>query len=376
MSAALEIKVGDLGDIVTGKTPSTKVSEYFDGEFKFVTPTDLNFNHYYCRETNTSVTEQARNKHTNQFIPANSIMFTCIGNTIGKCAISSEDCLTNQQINSVVPFDPSHSKFIYYLLNYYMEVFRGMGFSGGVATPIINKTNFSSVKLKVPIKEFWSEIGKVLSVYDDLIENNRRRIHLLEESARLLYKEWFVQLRFPSHEHVKVNDSVPFGWEKKPIKEVLTLNYGKALKADNRVPGLFPVYGSSGDVGCHNKALVEGPALVVGRKGNVGRIYWVKKNFWPIDTVYFISKEESNLFLYYALQNVAFINTDVAVPGLNRDMAYSREIIIPTDNILNLFLDEVEPIHAQIEQLTEYNKKLVEARDLLLPRFMNGDLAV
>lgn len=220
------------------------------------------------------------------------------------------------------------------------------------------------------------KIIDVLSSYDDLIENNRRRIQLLEESARLLYKEWFVHLRFPGHEHVKITDGVPEGWSKKPIKEILTLNYGKALKADLRVPGEYSVYGSSGVVGSHNKSLVNAPGIIVGRKGNVGSIFWVNRNFWPIDTVYFISREESNLYLYHALKMVSFINTDVAVPGLNRDMAYSRELLLPEDKILNLFLYEVEPIQLQIERLFEYNKKLSEARDILLPRLMNGKLSV
>ncbi|WP_158306866.1 restriction endonuclease subunit S [Shewanella baltica] len=166
------------------------------------------------------------------------------------------------------------------------------------------------------------------------------------------------------------------GWEKKPIKQIATLNYGKALKAEVRIPGPFPVYGSSGEVGSHEKALVKGPGIVVGRKGNVGSIFWVNTDFYPIDTVYFISAEESSLFLYHALQNVQFINTDVAVPGLNRDMAYSREILIPDHKNYQRFLSEVQPIQKQINNLQDYNNKLAQARDLLLPKLMSGELTV
>ncbi|WDT85946.1 restriction endonuclease subunit S [Alteromonas sp. 009811495] len=376
MTTLIDVKIDSLGHIVTGKTPSKKVAEYFDGEFQFVTPSDLNFKHYYCRTTETTVTEAAKEKHKNQFIPTGSIMFTCIGNTIGKCAIASVDCLTNQQINTVIPHHQNESKFIYYFLNHYMDVFRGIGLSGGAATPIINKTDFSKVVLKAPERTLWPEIGNLLSKYDDLIENNRRRIQLLEESARLLYQEWFVHLRFPGHEQIKVTDGVPEGWEKKPLKQIATLNYGKALKAEVRVPGPFPVYGSSGEVGSHEKALVKGPGIVVGRKGNVGSIYWVNTDFYPIDTVYFISSEESSLFLYHALQNVQFINTDVAVPGLNRDMAYSRGILIPDDKNLQRFLSEVKPIQEQINKLQDYNDRLAQARDLLLPKLMSGELTI
>ena len=172
-------------------------------------------------------------------------------------------------------------------------------------------------------------IVSILSAYDDLVENNRRRIALLEETARLLYCEWFVRFRFPGHEHVNLIDGIPEGWERCPVGQIAKLNYGKALKEESRVEGALPVYGSSGIVGTHQAALVEGPAIVVGRKGNVGSIYWVPVNFWPIDTVYFIPKEQSDFWLYLALPSAGFQNTDGGVPGLNRDFAYSRKLICP-----------------------------------------------
>ncbi|WP_345848158.1 restriction endonuclease subunit S [Shewanella algae] len=252
--------------------------------------------------------------------------------------------------------------------------FRSKGFGATVQHAKVG--DCENLQIPYPPLDIQKKIGYILSAYDDLIENNRRRIQLLEESARLLYQEWFVHLRFPGHEQVKITDGVPEGWKRKPLKQIATLNYGKALKAEVRVPGPFPVYGSSGEVGSHEKALVTGPAIVVGRKGNVGSVYWVNKDFYPIDTVYFISAEESSLFLYHALQNVQFINTDVAVPGLNRDMAYSREVLVPDDKNYQRFLSEVKPIQDQVNKLQDYNLKLAQARDLLLPKLMSGELAV
>ena len=248
--------------------------------------------------------------------------------------------------------------------------------NSGAAQAQITIDSLTKYRIQLPSLEQQRKNAKFLFNYDNLIENNRRRILLLEESARLLYQEWFLHLRFPGHELVKITDGAPEGWEKKPIKQIATLNYGKALKAEVRVPGSFPVYGSSGEVGSHEKALVKGPGIVVGRKGNVGSIFWVNTDFYPIDTVYFISAEESSLFLYHALKNVQFINTDVAVPGLNRDMAYSREILIPDDKNYQRFLSEAQPIQKQINNLQDYNNKLAQARDLLLPKLMSGELTV
>ncbi len=116
--------------------------------------------------------------------------------------------------------------------------------------------------------------------------------------------------------------------------------------------------------------------FIGGRKSNVGSIYWSKNDFRPIDTVYYIESEKSTIYLYYALLNTQFINTDVAVPGLNRDFTHSRKLLIPDTKILALFEQDVGINHEQINQLTKYNHTLSNARDLLLPCLMNGKVTV
>jgi len=228
----------------------------------------------------------------------------------------------------------------------------------------------------LPPIDVQKRVAGILSNYDDLVENNLRRMALLEEGARQLFREWFVRLRFPGHEHTRITNGVPEAWQRVPLGDRITLNYGKALKADDRADGPFPVYGSSGIVGTHEKSLVQGPGIVLGRKGNVGSVYWCAKDFYPIDTVYFIDAASSNLYLYYVLQHMNFISTDVAVPGLNRGFAYSRPLLVPTDHILREFIEIKAPIHEQRDKLDQTNDKLRTARDLLLPRLMNGEIAV
>jgi type I restriction enzyme S subunit len=95
------------------------------------------------------------------------------------------------------------------------------------------------------------------------------------------------------------------------------LNYGKALKADNRKVGTVPVYGSAGVVGSHEESLVDGPGVIVGRKGNVGSVFWSNTRFFPIDTVFYVTSELPLLFVFFLLSYIEFINNDAAVPGLN-----------------------------------------------------------
>ena len=238
------------------------------------------------------------------------------------------------------------------------------------------RTVIERIPVSQPSLSEQRSIASILSAYDDLIENNRRRVQLLERAARLLYREWFVNLRFPGHETVTIVDGVPEGWEKTTLGKVASLRYGKALKKADRVPGRHPVYGSSGVIGTHRKALVSGPGIIVGRKGNIGSVYWCSSDYHPIDTVYYIAAHRCSLYLYYSLLNTEFINTDVAVPGLNRRFACSRDVLSPDDQIRQLFEQQVQTIHHKMECLTQYNRKLIQARDLLLPRLMNGEIAV
>jgi type I restriction enzyme S subunit len=175
----------------------------------------------------------------------------------------------------VSDFRGTHPRFASYFLKNTLRNFQ----SDKAAVPGVDRNVLHEMKVRAPDFPTQEAIASILAAYDDLIENNRRRMVLLEEAARQLYREWFVRLRFPGHEHARIIDGVPEGWERKTLGQHLTLNYGKALKADSRVEGPYPVYGSSGIVGTHEKALVKGPGIIVGRKGNVGSVYWSSSDF-------------------------------------------------------------------------------------------------
>ena len=292
------------------------------------------------------------------------------GGSIGKVTYVPCDYWPHNTCLYVKDFKGNDPRFVAYLLS----TLNLAQLNSGAAQPSLNRNFVHPVHIQIPIPMEQRRLGSILSAYDDLIENNRRRIQLLEQAARLLYKEWFVHLRFPGHEHVKISDGVPEGWEKRTLGEIAPLNYGKALKQDNRLPGPFPVYGSSGVVGSHEKQLVPGPTIIVGRKGNVGSVYWCSQDCHPIDTVYYIESSKCSLFLYYALLKVPFISTDVAVPGLNRDFAHSRSILVPADNIYRLYEETVDPLHRQMDVLRKSSVALETARDLLLPKLMNGEI--
>lgn len=303
----------------------------------------------------------------------------CEGGEPGRCAIWKgpiEGMVIQKALHRIRPHGCLDHRFLFYSLLLMGKTGRFATLFTGATIKHLTGQSLAKIGVDIPPLQVQQRIASILSTYDDLIENNRRRVALLEDAAQQVYQEWFVRLRFPGSEHTRIVDGVPEGWEKKRLGEDLTLNYGKALKAEIRVEGPFPVYGSSGIVGSHEKALVPGPAIILGRKGNVGSVFWSNKDFYPIDTVYFINAESSSFYLYYALKNMHFISTDVAVPGLNRDFAYSRELLLPPSRILHSFIDAVTPMHEQLSKLGEMIQKLRTTRDLLLPKLMSGEIAV
>lgn len=372
-------RIGEFANVKGGKR-LPKGAELFDEptEHPYIRVTDMHADGLYGAQI--KYIDQQTHDSISRYIITTYDIYISIAGTIGRVGIVPEafdKANLTENAAKITDIDSSFNpQFIMYFLRSYLGQGQIAAKAGGTSQPKLALYRIEEIECPALPRDIQDQIVNVAKCYDGLIENNRRRIQLLEESAHLLYREWFVNLRFPGHEQVKITDGVPEGWERKSLKQIATLNYGKALKAEIRVPGPYPVYGSSGEVGYHEKPLVKGPSIVIGRKGNVGSVYWVNADFHPIDTVYFISAEESSLFLYHALQNVQFINTDVAVPGLNRNMAYSREILVPDDKNYQSFLAEVQPIQAQVNKLQDYNNKLAQARDLLLPKLMSGELIV
>lgn len=326
------------------------------------------------------VAERDLAKWTRRVTPQpNDIVFTYEA-TLNRYAIIPDGfkCCLGRRTALIRP-DPSqidHRFLFYYFFSPRWRAQIEANTLTGATVDRIPLTTFPEFEVLVPDLQEQKGIAEVLSAYDDLIATNQRRIALLEDAARRLYLEWFVHLRFPGHESVPARDGVPEGWEQKPLGDIAPLNYGKALKSTDRKDGMVPVYGSSGIVGTHNLALVGSGAIVVGRKGNVGSLYFSPVPCFPIDTVYYIVPAQTSYWLFLALHQLNFISSDAAVPGLNRTYAHSLPVLQPSNDVAEAFERLVRPVFEQVQQLTEQNAKLNRTRDLLLPKLMSGQLDV
>ena len=239
--------------------------------------------------------------------------------------------------------------------------------------------------LEIPFPELsiQKKIGGILAEYDDLIENNRRRIQLLEESARLLYREWFVQLRFPGHEHVKIVDGVPEGWAHLTVGTLLgkIKRKGKVKKDDYKADGVLACVDQSkefigGYIDSTELAIVdELPILVFGDHTRV--VKYIDFPFAPgADGTQLLipkSNEIPRVFFYFL---IAGINLANAFYARHFKFLKATEVLVPKKELMRLFEDSVSTNMNQISLLREQNKKLSKARDILLPRLMNGTLTV
>lgn len=252
--------------------------------------------------------------------------------------------------------------------------------AGGAAQPNASAKVLGAFPLRLPDKETQVRIGAIFEDIARVIENNRRRVEMLEEMARVIYREWFVKFRYPGHGDVPMVDSalgaIPENWRAATIGDALELKYGKALKADARRGGGVAVVSSAGIVGWHDESFVDGPAIVVGRKGNVGSIHWVDGPCWPIDTAYFVQTDLPLRFVSEQLRRTAFTNSHAAVPGLSREGAYARPFLLPDVQVLDSFQALVDPLGSQATVLMSQNAKLTEVRDLLLPKLVTGQIDV
>lgn len=297
-------------------------------------------------------------------------------------------------VNTADPFIILTPQVTYYrtdnqiLLNRYLiYAFRDPSFQSRLRTSSDQGTRpFIGIRAQRQLTIVYPGIGtqrriaNILSAYDDLIEINRRRMALLEKSARLLFQEWFVRLRFPSHEHTPVTNGMPEGWERRTLGDCLTLKRGHDLPEANRVPGTIPIVSSSGITGFHNVKKANGPGLVTGRYGTLGEVYYVNEDFWPHNTaLYVCDLKGSNarvlyFFLKHAVQNAQ--SNNAAVPGLNRNVLHTLRVLWPPEKLRNHFDCFLEPLFRQLAALRQFNEKLTTARDLLLPRLMSGEVVV
>ncbi|MEB8011196.1 restriction endonuclease subunit S [Citrobacter braakii] len=369
----------------------------------------------------------------------NDIVLTTRG-TIGNSGLyDSSININNVRINSgMIILRPDTSiwnpRFLYFLLNSDLVEKQILALTSGSAVPQLPARDLRKFILpKVPLGK-QNKIVEVIGGIVDKAKSNSAINQTLEQMAQALFKSWFVDFEpvkakiavleaggsqedatlaamtvisgkdadalavferehpeqyaelkttselFPSAMQDSELGDIPEGWNSQRLSNIATLHYGKALKKTERIEGPYSVYGSGGITGSHNSYLVEGPSIIVGRKGSIGTLYWEDGKFHPIDTVYYVSNKDGVplSYLYYLMKtlDLSSMNTDAAVPGLNRDNVYRLEVLKPIQSILNKFNNHISAIRNMIQKNNFSTATLTTLRDTLLPKLLSGEITL
>lgn len=388
----------DLGRVVTGKTPLTSVQGNFGGQIPFVTPSDMD-GRRTISTTARNLTEIGAASVKGSRIPAGSVMVSCIGSDMGKAVIAGRDCVTNQQINSIIVDDRFSCEFVYYNLSTRKDEIRNH--ASGAAQPILNKGDFSRLEITLPPLPEQRAIASVLGTLDDLIELNRETNEILEEMARTLFKSWFVDFDpvraklegrppagmdaataalFPDHFQDSELGQIPKGWTVNTVGDFIDrLSVGQKYDQKTVLPaGAVPVLdqGKSGVIGYHNNtpgvtATMEEPVVVFANHTCYMRL--MTHSFSAIQNVLpFTGSTVDTFWAYYATEGRLSLSE---YKGHWPDFVI-QETVVPPRDLTVAFRQAVLPIVALIRTAEAESRDLATLRDTLLPKLLSGELSL
>ena len=396
--------LGEVTDIFKGGTPKRNVEKYFQGDIPWATPTDITKLNgaLYIDDTETHISEEALGKSSARLLPAGTVLLTSRA-TIGKVAIARVPIATNQGFANFLCKREVNNLFLAYYLQTITDLLVSLG--SGTTFLEVTKTTLLDVDIPLPPLPTQRKIAAILSNYDDLIENNTRRIKILEEMAGTIYREWFVEFRFPGHENVKMVESelglIPQGWEVVTASEAISINPKTFVPRDTRKP-FVPMKsatehsiliteieertGNSGTKFKNHDTLFARitPCLENGRTGFV--------QFLPEDDVIALGSTEfivlrtrtlNPYFVYLLAQTHDFrdraIKSMTGTTGRQRvvNQCFDDYLLSnPDQDTLLQFECILAPLFKKVQSLWERNINLRKTRDMLLPKLISGELDV
>lgn len=386
-------KLEDLATVIMGQSPPSKYyNENGDGMPFFQGKTEFGETYPSTRQYTTKVTRLAK---------AGYILFT-VRAPVGDINIANIDCCIGRGLAGIEPYE--NNKFLFYLLKQSKSLF--LSKSSGAIYDSINKDDLRSIVFQVPsAREEREKIASILSAYDDLIENNTRRIAILEEMAQMIYQEWFVKFRFPGHEKMEMVDSplgkIPEGWEVKKITDAMFINPKTSIPKEGKKPFLSMTElsinsmvingfefrdGNSGSKFAIGDTLFARitPCLENGKTGFVYNLpidYQVA--FGSTEFIVLRSKTLCPQYVYLLARSNEFrgsaIKSMTGATGRQRvqETCFDKFLFAHPDlSSIKSFEDMMDPCFHLIHNLNKKNKNLRQTRDLILPKLISGKLDV
>lgn len=379
------VRLRDIGKIVTGNTPPTSKPEFYGDYMPFIKATDISLDSKTTLVTEQSYSKRASEKYKESLVPKGSTCVVTIGSIGKKMTYAHKDLFVNQAINAIIPSPKYDNEYIYYNVKYsVLPQLKKLDSGTTSGRENVSKSSFSNIRIPiVKDKNIQHRIASILSTYDSLIENNTKRIRLLEKMAENLYKEWFVRFRFPGHENVEMENGLPKGWKRGSLSDVCEFKRGKNITSSEMQEGNVPVISAGLEPsGYHSCSNVRGVNVTMSSSGaNAGYIAIHYSDIWAADCSYIEESTTGNIYYVYELLN----NIRTVINNFQRGAAqphvYPKDVnriklILPSKELMLKANGRLEIMHKEIYNLQKQNSLLARQRDLLLPRLMSGKLEV
>lgn len=395
--------IAEISDVVTkGTTPTTLGKQFADTGIHFIKAEALNGDSGLDRNGFFYIDEDTHQLLKRSILQEEDVLVTIAGAQVGKCGFVRVEYLpanTNQAVGIVrINRKKALPRFVYYFFKQPSTFAFCQSLGGQAAQPNVNLTVLKSIAVPLPSLAIQEKVVATLSAYDDLIENNRRRMELLEEAARQLYREWFVRLRFPGHEHTRITSGVPEGWEWKTLGDLCTDVRDTAspaqLEPDTPYMGLehmprrcisLSEWGRAEEV-TSTKHRFRADEILFGKI----RPYFHKVGIAFVDGVASSdaivirpSAEELGCLVLMVVSSDPFVASTAQsmregskMPRADWKLMKQYPVPLPPHGLLSAFNGAIRSVVEQLKTLTFQNQKLRAARDLLLPRLMSGEIAV
>lgn len=408
-----EYNLGDIGDIVTGTTPSTKDGKSWIGEIDFLTPTDIDL-YDYDPKVSRKVNGEINTRYTSKIIRDEALAVVCIGATIGKLARINRPTLTNQQINAILPYkEIADRDFLFYYLTLYESYFRRL--AGGSATPLIVKSDFEKIKIQLPDPKTQKKISKFLTKFDELIAENKTLLQDLNRLASAIYSYWFLQYDFSDSNNrayssnggklkfnAELNLEIPDDWEVSKLNKFVEIVTGYSFNSkDYKKNGIFGVVTIKNvkdeildlsnqnyvdiDINSFPKQFMlnEGDVLI-SLTGNVGRVAIVHTSNQLLNQRVgkLIPNKHFRNFVYLYLirpetkKRLINIANGSSQDNLSPGDVFNDLIPIPPTDCLEKFDMQINPIMQNILLIQNQVNSLVAFRNKLLPLILNQKIKI